>query len=152
MNRFPLVTNNRSRVHGTTGAKPNGEAHEYEAYERRQTEEEDQEEEDQENDEEEAEATDEIADEEDELDEEEAPKKKPAKEPKPRARSRSRAAKTTRMKMVWGVFNNSSVRVATYEYPRRQEAEEHAARLTADKKSTHFVQQVKEPMEEEKKE
>lgn len=80
---------------------------EYEAYERRQTEEEDQEEEDQENDEEEAEATDEIADEEDELDEEEAPKKKPAKEPKPRARSRSRAAKTTRMKMVWGVFNNS---------------------------------------------
>ena len=32
----------------------------------------------------------------------------------------------------------------------RHEAEEHAARLTTDKKSTHFVQPVKEPIEEKK--
>jgi hypothetical protein len=31
-----------------------------------------------------------------------------------------------------------------------EEADEHAARLTTDKKSTHFVQPVKEPMEEKK--
>jgi hypothetical protein len=52
--------------------------------------------------------------------------------------------------MVWGVFNNSNVRVATYEYPQRHEAEDHAARLKAEKKSEHFVQPVKEPMEEKK--
>jgi hypothetical protein len=90
----------------------------------------------------------------DEEDEEEAPpkKKKPVKEPKPKAKpkSRSRAAKVVRMKVVWGVFNNSNQRVAVYDYPKRKEADDHAARLTADKKSTHFVQPVKEPIEEKK--
>ena len=54
------------------------------------------------------------------------------------------------MKVVWGVFNNSNQRVAAYEYPKRAEADAHAAKLTADKKSTHFVQPVKEPIEEKK--
>jgi hypothetical protein len=85
-------------------------------------------------------------------DDEDAPKKKKKKAPKPKApaktKPRSRAAKVVRMKVVWGVFNNSNQRVATYEYPKRKEADEHANRLTADKKSTHFVQPVKEPIEE----
>ena len=86
--------------------------------------------------------------------EEEKPrkKKKPAKEPKAKTKPRSRTAKVTRMKVVWGVFNNSNQRVAVYDYPKRKDADEHAARLTADKKSTHFVQPVKEPMEEKKDE
>jgi hypothetical protein len=85
------------------------------------------------------------ADEEEE--EEERPKKrKPAKEPKPR--SRARAAKVVRLKVVWGVFNNSNQRVAVFDYRQRKEAEELAAKLKADKNSTHFVQTVKEPMEE----
>ena len=50
------------------------------------------------------------------------------------------------MRVVWGIFNNSHQCVATFEYPKRKEAEEHAAKLTADKKSTHFIQPVKEPM------
>ncbi len=54
------------------------------------------------------------------------------------------------MKVVWGVFSNSNQRVATYDYPKRREAEEHAARLSAEKKSTYFVQPVKEPLEEKK--
>jgi hypothetical protein len=90
-------------------------------------------------------------------DDEEAPPKKkkkkvvkPPKEPKPKAKSRSRAAKIVRMKVVWGVFSNSNQRVAVYDYPKRKEADEHAARLTTDKKSTHFVQPVKEPIEEKK--
>ncbi len=83
----------------------------------------------------------------DDEDEEERPKKrKPAKEPK--ARSRSRAAKAARLKVVWGVFNNSNQRVAVFDYPQRKEAEELAAKLKADKKSLHFVQAVKEPIEE----
>jgi hypothetical protein len=102
-----------------------------------------------------ADAGDEVSDEDEEETEEdeEAPapkKKKPVKEPKPKAKPRSRAAKVVRMKMVWGVFNNSNQRVAVYDYPKRKEADEHAARLTADKKSTHFVQPVKEPIEEKK--
>jgi hypothetical protein len=88
-------------------------------------------------------------------DDEEAPKKKkkPKKPPKEKVvkprKSRS-AKKPTRMKVVWGVFNNSNARVATYDYPKRADADAHAAKLTADKKSTHFVQPVKEPMEEKK--
>jgi hypothetical protein len=133
---------------------------EHEAYERRQAEDEedredDEEEDEDEGDEEEAAADEEAGDEEEPADEEEAPrpkkKKAPPKEKEPKkAKPRSRAAKVTRMKLVWGVFNNSNVRVATYEYPKRQDADEHAARLTADKKSTHFVQPVKEPIEEKK--
>lgn len=104
---------------------------------------------------EEGDAEEEASEDEEEGDEdEEAPKKrkkvaKPKPKAKPKAKPRSRT-KVVRMKVVWGVFNNSNARIATYEYPKRKEAEEHAARLTADKKLTHFVQPVKEPMEEKK--
>ena len=126
---------------------------EHEAYERRQAEGDEEREDDEEEEEEESDEEEAAADEEAGGDDEEAPpppkKKKPAKEPK-KAKPRSRAAKVTRMKLVWGVFNNSNVRVATYEYRQKQEAEEHATRLTGEKKSTHFVQPVKEPIEEKK--
>jgi hypothetical protein len=80
--------------------------------------------------------------------EEPAPKKKkaPAK-----PRTRSRVTKVPRMKAVWGVFNNSNARVAVFEYPKRKEAEDLAAKLRNDKKQTHFVQMVKEPMEDKEK-
>jgi hypothetical protein len=124
----------------------------YEAAERRKDEEVDEEEEtDEEEDEEELDGDVEEQLDVEEIDEEEvAKKRKPVKEPKPKAKPRSRGGKITRMKVVWGVFNNSNQRVAVYDYPKRKEAEEHASRLTADKKSTHFVQPIKEPMEEKK--
>jgi len=124
----------------------------FDAAERRKQE--DAEEQDEAQDEEEDEAEDEAdeeeasAEDEDEEAEEEAPKKKPAA--KPKAKPRTRTAKVTRMKVVWGVFNNSNQRVATFDYPKRKEADEHAAKLTVDKKNTHFVQPVKEQMEEKK--
>jgi hypothetical protein len=140
---------------------------EYEAYEatQRKKQEDDADEVDEEEDDDEEEDEDEAADASDEEasdgeasdgeaseDEEEAPppkkKKKPAKEPKPR--SRSRTAKVPRLKVVWGVFNNSYQAVATYDYPKRKDAEEHAARLRAEKKQTFFVQPIKEPIEEKK--
>jgi cobalamin biosynthesis protein CobT len=122
----------------------------------------DKEEEDRDEDEEEEEEEDEEDKEGGEEDEEEGeadeddeeavapppPKKKKAPAAKPKARSR--AAKITRMRVVWGVFNNSNACVATYEYPKKEQAMEHAAKLTADKRSTHFVQPVKEPMEVKK--
>jgi hypothetical protein len=123
----------------------------FDAAERRQkgeeeTAEEEEEGEEDEDEEEEAEGDEEAGDEAEE--EEEAPKKPKKKAAKPKtAKPRTRAAKSTRMKVVWGVFNNSNQCVATYDYPKRKEADEHAAKLTSDKKSTHFVQPVKEPME-----
>jgi hypothetical protein len=117
---------------------------------------EDEEEDEESGEEDEAEEGGEEAGGEGDEEEEEAPKKKkkPAKAPKPAkpkaTKSRSRAAKVVRMKVVWGVFNNSNQRVATYDYPKRKDADEHAAKLTADKKNTHFVQPVKEPIEEKK--
>lgn len=128
----------------------------YDAAEERQRKDEDTEDEDEDEEEEGGEAAegDEEAGEADEAaeeDEEVAPKKKkkaPPKEKKPRARSR--AAKVVRLKAVWCVFSNSNQRIATYEYPKKQEADEHAARLMSEKKSTFYVQMVKEPMEEKK--
>ncbi len=90
-------------------------------------------------------------------DDEDAPKKKKKKKVvvkvvkvKAKAKPRTRTPKVVRMKVIWGVFNNSNQRVAVYDYPKRKEADEHAAKLTADKKNTHFVQPVKEPIEEKK--
>ena len=84
-------------------------------------------------------------------DDEDAPKKKkkPKAKPKPKPK-RTRVAKVVRMRVVWGVFNNSHQMVASYDYPKKGDAEAHAAKLIADKKSTHFVQPVKEPIEEKK--
>jgi hypothetical protein len=120
-------------------------------------EDEDEDEEDEEKGEEDDEAVagdDEAEGDEDDEDGEPKPRKKKAakvKVPKvAKPKSRSRAAKIVRMRMVWGVFNNSHQCVASFEYPKRKEAEAHAAKLTADKKNTHFVQPVKEAIEEKK--
>ncbi len=82
---------------------------------------------------------------------EEAPKKKrkPAapKEAKPK---RTRTPKLVRQRVIWGVFNNSNARVQTFPYPQKQEADEYAKKMMADKGSTFFVQPIKEPIEEKK--
>jgi hypothetical protein len=129
----------------------------FEAAERRKQDDEEDvegEEDEEEEEDEDAEAGEEgtEVDEEEEQDEDAPPRKKKVKEPKAKTKpkSRSRAAKVVRMKVVWGVFNNSNQRVAVYDYPKRKDADEHAAKLTSDKKSTHFVQPVKEPIEEKK--
>jgi hypothetical protein len=133
---------------------------EFDAAERRKEEEdkvkgedaEDEEEDDEEEeDDDEAEAGDEaedeeLAEEEDEDEPKPKKKKKPAKEPKPR---KARVAKVVRQKAVWAVFNNSNQRVATFDYPKKQEALDHAVKLKGESKTnqTYFVQMVKEPLE-----
>lgn len=127
----------------------------YDAAERRKQEddEDELEEEDEETDESEDEPeAEEEGEKEEEEEEEEAPKKKkkaPAKEAKPK---RTRTAKQVRMKVIWGVFNNSNQCVAKFDYPKRKEAEDHAAKLAAAKTPPQpfFVQPVKEPIEEKK--
>ena len=125
----------------------------YEAAERRKQEDEDEDDGDEEeSDESEDEIEAEDEGDEGEAEEEEAPKKKKKPPPKEAKPKRSRAAKQVRMKVVWGVFNNSNQCVAKFDYPKRQEAEEHAAKLSAAKNPPQpfFIQPVKEAMEEKK--
>jgi hypothetical protein len=70
-------------------------------------------------------------------------KKEPAKR-----KSRAKSSKETRLKALWGVFNQSLKRVALYEFSERKEAEKKAKELTASGKSPHFIQPVKEAVQE----
>lgn len=70
-------------------------------------------------------------------------KKAPAKR-----KSRAKAAVEVRMKLFWGVFNQSLKRVALYDFNQRKQAEKKAEELTKSGKSPHFVQRVKEVIQE----
>jgi hypothetical protein len=63
-------------------------------------------------------------------------------------KSRAKTAKEVRLKAFWGVFNQSMKRVALFEYSQRKQADKKAAELTASSKSPHFIQPVKEVIEE----
>ena len=56
--------------------------------------------------------------------------------------------KEVRLKAFWGVFNQSMRRIALFEYSQRKEADKKAADLSESQKSPHFVQIVKEVIEE----
>ena len=72
-----------------------------------------------------------------------AVKKAPAKR-----KSRAKVVKEVRLKAFWGVFNQSMRRMALFEYSQRKEADKKAADLSESQKSPHFVQIVKEVIEE----
>jgi hypothetical protein len=74
---------------------------------------------------------------------EEDGKKKPVKR-----KSRAKTAKEVRLKAFWGVFNQSMKRVALFEYSQRKQAEKKAAELSTSAKTPHFVQPVKEVIED----
>jgi hypothetical protein len=78
---------------------------------------------------------------------EEAPAKKTAKKPTAR-KSRAKTAKEVRLKAFWGVFNQSMKRVSVFDYAERKQADKKASELTASGKSPHFVQLVKEVIDE----
>jgi hypothetical protein len=75
-------------------------------------------------------------------------KKKVAKTPTKRKSRAKKVAAATRMKLFWGVFNQSLKRVALYEFNQRKQAEKKAADLSKSGKTPHFVQRVKEAIEE----
>jgi len=70
-------------------------------------------------------------------------KRKPAKR-----KSRAKVVKEVRLKAFWGVFNQSLRRVAMFEYAQRNEADTKAKDLSESQKTPHFVQIVKEVIEE----
>ena len=77
-----------------------------------------------------------------------APKKAAAKKEPAKRKSRAKGAKEVRLKAYWGVFNQSLKRVALYEFSEKKEADKKAKELTASGKSPHFVQPVKEAVQE----
>ena len=66
----------------------------------------------------------------------------------PKRKSRAKAAKDIRLKAFWGVFNQTLKRIALFEYSDKKKAEKMAAELTAGGKSPHFVQLVKDAVQE----
>jgi hypothetical protein len=72
-----------------------------------------------------------------------ATKKVPAKR-----KSRAKSAKEVRLKAFWGVFNQSLKRVALFEHQDKKLADKKAKELTASGKSPHFVQPVKEAVQD----
>jgi hypothetical protein len=68
-----------------------------------------------------------------------APKKKAAKR-----KSRAKEPVEIRMKLFWGVFNQSMKRVALFEFTQKKQAEKKAQELSASGKSPHFIQKVKD--------
>ncbi len=63
-------------------------------------------------------------------------------------KSRAKVVKEVRLKAFWGVFNQSMRRMALFEYSQRKEADKKAADLSESQKTPHFVQIVKEVIEE----
>jgi len=76
-------------------------------------------------------------------------KKKTVKKKKAAPRkSRAKTPTEVRLKAFWGVFSQSLRRVAIFEHAQRKEADKKAKELTASQKTPHFVQLVKEVIEE----
>ena len=63
-------------------------------------------------------------------------------------KSRSKVAKEVRLKAFWGVFNQSLRRVSLFEYSQQKQAQKKAEDLSQSQKTPHFVQLVKEVIEE----
>ena len=74
----------------------------------------------------------------------------PAKEKKApvKRKSRAKVAKEVRLKAFWGVFNQTLRRISLFDYGQRAEADKKAAELSESQKTPHFVQLVKEIIEE----
>jgi len=78
-------------------------------------------------------------------------KKKAAKTKKKAAARKPRKKKVAaevRVKLFYGVFNQSLKRVALFEFNQKKQAEKKAVDLSKDGKTPHFVQKVKEAIEE----
>jgi hypothetical protein len=78
---------------------------------------------------------------------EEKAEKKVKKAPVKR-KSRAKTPKEVRLKAFWGVFNQSMKVVTKFEYNERKYADKKVAELNAAGKAPHFVQLIKEVIEE----
>jgi hypothetical protein len=78
-------------------------------------------------------------------------KKKVARKKAVRRKSSKKSGVPQRLRLVWGVFDNSNQQVSTFPYLQRGDADKRAAELTEKGRGTYFVQPVKEAIPEEPK-
>jgi hypothetical protein len=76
------------------------------------------------------------------------PKKKPAARAPAKRKSRAKEPVDVRMRVFWGVFNQAMKPVAMFEHNQKKAAEKKAAALTQSGKTPHFVQKVKQVIDE----
>jgi len=89
---------------------------------------------------------------------ESAIKKKPRKKteaaekgeaaPKVKKTRAKKEAEVVRLKIYWGVFNHQLKRVALFDFNQRKAAEKRAEELSTGDKPPHFVQKIKEKVDE----
>jgi hypothetical protein len=77
-----------------------------------------------------------------------AAKPKGEKKAPVKRKSRAKTPEVIRMKLFWGVFNQSLKRVALFDFTQEKAAKAKAAELSGSGKSPHFVQKVKEAIQE----
>jgi ribosomal protein S15P/S13E len=61
--------------------------------------------------------------------------------------SRRQRESPPRVRLMWGVYDNSGHVIETFAYADKSKATELAAKLTQDKRLTHYVQPVKQQLE-----
>jgi hypothetical protein len=77
-----------------------------------------------------------------------AAKPKAEKKPPAKRKSRAKSQEPDRLRLFWGVFNQSLKRVALFDFTQEKAARAKATELSASGKSPHFVQKVKEAITE----
>lgn len=63
-----------------------------------------------------------------------------------RRKSTKKKVDPHRLRLVWGVFDNSNQQVAVFPYTDRAGADKKAAEMTEKGRGPYFVQPVKEPL------
>jgi hypothetical protein len=75
---------------------------------------------------------------------------KSAKKATKKSTKKTKGSKTPeRLRMVWGVFDNSNQQVAAFPYADRAQAEQKLVDMAGKGKGPYFIQPVKEPIIEE---
>ena len=72
----------------------------------------------------------------------------PVKKKKAKRKTKKKVAEDVRLRVFWGVFNQSMKRVALYDFNQRKAAEKRAKELSPEGKPPHFVQKIKEEIAE----
>lgn len=71
-----------------------------------------------------------------------------AKKTPVKRKSRAKSSKEVRLKAYWGVYNQSLKLVAKFEYSERKLADKKANELNSSQKTPHFVQLLKDVIQE----
>ncbi len=75
-------------------------------------------------------------------------KRAPAKRAPAKRKSRAKEPVEVRMRVVWGVYSQAMKLVDTFAHDEKKAAEKKANSLSQSGKTPHFVQKIKQPIEE----